>query len=354
MVSTEATTPASPALQMFPESVAAKIIDQYGLGFNTVMTVFGNILTIIILSQAKMRKSSIYVYMMALAVADMSFSLFGMPGRLWTQALINKDPASQNNVYCKVWLWLFNTTEGSSSWILACMSCERCLAILMPLKARGFISRRVTLWVLLVVHVVLAGILSMSIAFTGINKKGFCTYMPNFGGILIRVYIKPIAVVYIPSALIALCNLIIIAVLIKARTERNRELSVSKEKDSTYSTGVMLVVVSVTFFILKAPRQLYGSSNLPRTLAYLFPAREFAVYRLLLAISIWCGFFNHAVNILLYIATNNKFRVEFKRVFAKIFCLRRGKMDVHSGITKSSGVSKDTSSSSHSKVITKL
>ncbi|ELU13074.1 hypothetical protein CAPTEDRAFT_200132 [Capitella teleta] len=327
-----------PILSIYPEATAARIIDQYGLGINSFLTIIGNALIIvIIISRPKMRGLSMYVYMMALAVADMIFSLVGMPGRLWMTSILNRDLPSADQYYCKIWLFLFNTSEGSSSWVLACMSCERCIAILLPLKARMIISRKVTCWVLFIVHVGLIGVFSSGFVLTGINTKGFCTYDNNLAADVLRVHLKPFCVLYIPSGIIFICNVILVVVLIRAQITR-KAMNVSSEKDTTYSTAAMLVVVSITFFVLKAPRQLYGSSNWPRTLKYELPSRRNALYRLFLSISIWLGFFNHCVNIFLYVVSNKQFKIELVRLVRGILGKKEG-LNYQTSFTRSSAIS---------------
>lgn len=308
-------------LKIYPEAALARLIEQCGMTLNTTLAVIGNVITIVLLSQPKMWKSSLHVYMMALALADMTFSFVGMPGRILPFAFVGRDLTSTSEIYCKWWFFAWNLSDGSSSWILACMSCERCLSILMPLKARRFISYKATCAVLFMIHLFLLGIFMSMWFATDIKTHGYCFYKANNLGHALRIHVKPIVNLYIPCTIIFVCNIILIIVLIKAKIHRQEILNINQEKDKTYSTAVMLVVVSVTFFALKAPRQIHAASGMSKSPIFVFPSRKDAVNRLILAVAVWLSFFDHCVNFILYIICNQQFRSELKKLLCSKFAM---------------------------------
>lgn len=294
--------------------------ERYGYGFNAVFTFFGNTLNILTLTRPKMRQHSLHVYMMVLALADMTFTLTGLVGRIWSHILFGTDWPSLSEISCQIWVYILNVSEGSSSWVLACMSCERCLAILMPLKARTFISRKATCVVLSIVHLALGAFHSYAFILCDVKTIRYCFFKDNIYSDILKVHFVPAVNLYIPSCIIFMCNIILIVTLIKAKSRRVQALNVSKEKSSTSSKTFTLILVATAFFALKAPRKIYASSNLSQ-----FPDKV-ALDRLLLALVLWLSYFNHSINIILYVASSPQFRSELKNLLISALtccCLRK-------------------------------
>ena len=302
-----------PAPRMYPESFAAQIIDQYGLGFNTVFAISANLLIMVILRRPRMRSSPINLYLMSMAVVDIMFIMVGLLGRFWISSIIAYPAINNNQILCKFWFYGYYLFESSSDWILACMSGERCLAILAPLKSKAIITKKVTITLLCVIHLFLVGIFGNVFIFFGITPYKLCTALDFPTADIFREWLNPVMIVYMPSMIIFVCNIAIACELVRVRILRRQLVQTSDaDQDQVRSTVSMLLSVSLVFIILKAPRQVYGSSNVSRSLAYYFPTHHQAVLRLLWAISLWVGFFNHCINFVVYVISGRVFRNELK------------------------------------------
>ena len=281
-----------------------------------MLAIGSNLLIVLILRRPKMRNHTIYLYMTVLALADMFHTAIGLLGRLWIGAISNYAEFNKNAILCKFWFYSYYFSESSSDWTLACMSCERCLAVLAPLKSRVLMSTRSSMIILAVIHVALLAVFTNVFHYFGITTYNQCTALEESmdAADIFRQWVNPIVIVYIPSLIIFICNIIIVVVLVRARILR-KQLSSSTsqtEQDNFRSTISMLLSVSVVFVILKAPRQVFGASNLSRTFAYHLATHEQARVRLIWALTVWMGSFNHCVNFFVYVISGQVFRQELR------------------------------------------
>ena len=317
--------PGPPPRHLYPEAVAARIIDQYGLGFNTVLAISLNLVIVVVLQSPKMRRQAVFLYMIMLALADMLLTAVSLVGRLWITSITPYPHINSNDILCKFWFYGYYFFESSSDWILACMSCERCLAVLAPLKARMLITTKSSLVLLAVIHVCLLAVFTNVFKYFGITSYHLCTALELPDADVFRQLVNPTIIVYIPSLIIFICNIIIVVALVRARLLR-KQLSGSSsktEQENFRSTISMLLSVSVAFIILKAPRQVYGATNLSRSFAYYFPTEKQATTRLLWALSVWMGSFNHCVNFFVYTISGQVFRQELLRRIRQVWISRQ-------------------------------
>lgn len=274
-----------------------------------------------------MRRHSIYIYMLVMAVADLLYTMAGLPGQNWTAAITDNQVklVSYSLVYCKLWFFMRYTFGTTSAWTLALMSMERCLAVIAPLKARVLISRKATLVSLFTVHVIIVAYFLPTLAFAGYSSRG-CRILPQYH--VYHDWVKPIMAVYMPWSILLTGNLLIVLTLV-LRQISQREIShstshVSRSSKYIRSTVATLVAVSLLFFILKAPGQVFDSSHMSKSSAYYWSTKEQARTRLIWALVVWASYFNHSVNFLVYVG-GSAFKAEMKRMFQEVVGWLTGK-----------------------------
>ena len=268
-----------------------------------LFSIGGNVMTILIMTQKCMRKSSTCVYLTVMAVADMSVVIVGIIPE-WLDQMDITCVWEIGPYVCKVELWLYYTLLDFAIWVLVAFTCDRVIAVCFPFHKRQFCTKKRAF--------VACGIV---FALSNLNLHVFWTrgrvysstdnlIYKNCGDLEPYVYfetrVRPWVVLalasLVPFCIILAGNIAIVCELLRSRT--------MSEKKSLKSTTVMCLSISFAFLILVTPNivLLIGKDKLnkPGNMAY----------RGARAIASQLVYINHSVNFLLYALTGSRFREE--------------------------------------------
>ena len=292
------------------EVQVAEFIELYIAGFLLFIGVFGNGMTLVILARKRMRATTMSVYLSTAAVGDMVTLVLGQAGRHWIRNLTGVDLTSLATWYCSLWLVIINLGTSLSSFSLAGVAAERCLAISSPLRSRRIICKRSAYIYSAAITVISAGYGSHSFWTYHVKDMGgrsICGLnAANYFGTKVRVWTDFLYLFAIPAGIIAISNLILIFQVIKAKTKRDSWLAENKnDKNQTVSTIAMLVSVCVVYIILLSPIRIsyfIGSVFLP---GFNVQTKEAGRMKMLWSISL-CGYYvNYSTNFFIYIVSGN-------------------------------------------------
>ena len=267
-----------------------------------VLGTAGNLISIAVMRRERMKSAVVVIYLMALALTDTTF--------LWVNSVqwslantINVNVRDLNQDMCKFLMFLTNFLYMLSAWIIAFISVQRMLVVLLPYKAKQIATRNKTLVSLLVLIPTLMAyntfllinfIDSCSSTVTqcpsGLNHKKF---RRNFWSLIFVLT----TLVILPFSTILIANVILITKFIQSKIKKNGQ---------TKRITTTLISVSLIFLILNTPCDI---------ILYLLPTPPWRYkYVILFSILRECNTFlinlNSAINFLLYCFTWPTFRTE--------------------------------------------
>ena len=385
-----------------------KIADVIYKTFSITFLVVGlitNLISAIIYSKKKMRKSSYSVYLLALAIVDLFVILNGNSRLVLMSFLEDTNYNSRNTsdeanifkgydiretsiVVCRLHMFFTYYSLELSSCILCLLSIDRFFGIVLALKAfrfnRSSIAHKVIcITVFLLAFINLHFLIGMgyhhpansseldnktSLFNSTIIQRVKCEANPNnayyFG--VWRVYFFFDSIVYsiIPFLIMITCNVFIIAKIVKSRV-RSKQVIRAKTKilTSSHSTSqivkntnsmlatekrisIILVGISFSFLILTTPVFIIEQLN------DLYP-HDYN-WDIILACSYMLMYLNHVINFFFYCLTGPKFRNEVKKLFPR-FLFKNNNVNpiktsksryntVFLGSTTKIGINKETTS----------
>jgi hypothetical protein len=203
-------------------------------------------------------------------------------------------------------------------WLVVCVTIERFIVTLLPLKARVICTRRAAIGVVTFLSL---GLLTLwvSIIFKDGVEGGQCVVQPpqfQYLGFSGREKALLAATVYtfVPTPLLFIFNMCTIFNLVKAHRQRSHMLS-AQSIDSDYRkqtrTTMMVVLVSVCYLLLTFPRALVKGVIEPITSP---DSPSWPILELFHGITTVMIITNHSINLFLYIFTSARMRAEFKRM----------------------------------------
>lgn len=312
-----------------------------------VLGVCGNMLTVVILLRHMRKLSSTAIYLLTLAISDTLF-LLNAPLRRWIINMWDEDVRHKSELGCKFSVYLTYSSSQLSSWILVAVTIERLVCVVWPHRVRLGCTPRLSVTVISVIVLIIFG--SNAHIFYGFGQsdlpvfrnEGYC--QPLYEGYFTffnKTYpwIDFAVVFAIPFGILLVSNLTIIYRLRKTlRKRRNMSIIVktrsekSTAKDTRMVT-IMLIILSVVFFICLAPVSIYFIYR-----PYMIENREqwmcvdiYEYIRLkeldifLNALANLLGYINASFNFILYFISGSKYRAEMK---ALLFCRPGGRDDV--------------------------
>ena len=308
------------------------LAETFWLVFSPVLLTIGtlgNILSICVLLQKRMRQSSASIYLIALALADTGVLYIGLL-REWLVHLVDSDYRKENDVSCRLQLWLQFSAFASSVWILTSFTVDRHISILWPLFSKTHCSRK--LQIVLVCIIPLVAMVTGSHYFLMEQKVTYkwsnvtntsniyivkCVPQPGYH---VKFYFKvwPWITIFacslVPVAVIFISNVRILKVMLSRRKRIAPQTSRIEENraQSQVNRAVvrMLIAVSIFYIFSTLPICIYLLLE-----AYLFPVEtpENVVNRKLFwAITSLLFYSNSSVNFLLYCFSGTLFRSLFK------------------------------------------
>ena len=122
--------------------LTADFLDSYGTISLFAVGVLGNLAAILVLTRRRLRHTVTSEYLTVLAISDLMALITGQGARHIMRTMADYDPATRHNLYCKLWYYFLYIFSSYSSWVLAGVSVERCLAVVSPVRARVVFTRK--------------------------------------------------------------------------------------------------------------------------------------------------------------------------------------------------------------------
>ena len=231
---------------------------------------FGNILNITILCRRRLRKYSTTVYLIALAVADLT--------GLWTATLPNLtrrgfdlDMRMTSSYSCKFVGWINHTAPMCSMWLLVLLTMERMIMIRFPVYSRAALSTRKSV----VATIVCLVIISVSCVHYMFGKdiiyqsddirvynytEKICWHANDeFEMFYTKIWSKVYVLVFnvLATAIIVVANVVILITTFVQRKRLTRINPSQMSKGTSYhrikSSTKMILVISLFFIITTIP-----------------------------------------------------------------------------------------------------
>ena len=283
---------------------------------------FGNVTTIIVLLRQKLRNNAPTLDLLVLAITDLTVLYFGLLRQYLTKI---HDIDLRVIMGCGFHIWIVYTSVAYSSWLLVAMTMDRVISVKFPFYVRNRNTRRCNLIVIITLFLVI-GILNSHFIYgwerreytlTGENttiKYMYCDIKSSFSHLHNTVWpwVDLFLASIIPFLFVGIGNCFIGYNLItRENTERlqrrigshNKRNSVSQQR----SIAKLLVVLSIVFFVTTFPVSIYIVIYL-----IVFSDETKEMLELFWAIVSFLMYTNNAINFILYCATANNFRHEFK------------------------------------------
>ncbi|CAF0795434.1 unnamed protein product [Brachionus calyciflorus] len=334
--------------------------------FTSLFLIIGtvtNILSAIVYSRKKMRKTSYSVYLFALAIVDLCVTINGNT-RIFLMAFefdflktnqsnLQKSFDSYSNqkifkgidiretslVACRTHRFLTYFFLQLSSVILCLLSIDRFFGCVLVLKSSRFCKPSIARKIILICIVFLVLFNAHFLGFMGFempindetnSSKIIQCYEQKDSGyysLIWGVYFYLDSLIYciVPFIIMITCNISIITKIISSRI-RSKQVIISKKKNqnviaknsrSMLATekriSIILIVISLSFFIFTLP--VFIMENLISEKKFeSSPGLELA-----LALSYMLMYSNHVINFFFYCSLGPSFRKEVKKLFPFLF-----------------------------------
>lgn len=300
-----------------------------------VIGTLGNLLNIVILSRRGMRKSSTSVYLLCLAVSDLTFLWLGMDPRMLLYGY-NMDLKAKSVFLCKMVNWLQSSAAGFSMWTVVLLTLERVFLTKFPITAKRRITRNKTIAVVTIVlllnlsltsHVLFAfRLVSVKLPQQNRSAAHTVTICTMASSSLVPFYksIWPVLLLVVQNSvsfmLIFLGN-ITIAVTIIVQRQKMRKINtvthgaLQSAPSRVKSATKMLFLVSTMLFISTLP---FTTGNVILTQQKARNAQEEAQKQFIYSILRCILYCNFTFNFVLYFVSGTLFKQEWKALVADI------------------------------------
>lgn len=285
----------------------------------------GNIISFCVLHTPFFRKTTCGFLLCALAIADTG-SLNTVLMRLWLQeipALNRLDIRKLSVVGCKIHTFLSYLFPQLSSWTLSLVTIDRAVCVTFPLRSRIIWRKKrlVITWFLMFlflfvlnIHLLVFQTISVeTLGSTGILFK-HCTPDREHREFVKRVWvwIDFVLVDCIPCIVIVVCNILIIASLVRSHQQRERATNITpgNSRDrQLHTTSMMLVCISIAFLIFVTPRCAYFFISRNHTYSHAANTlKDVANFQLFYTSVILIYSLSNAGNFALYCFSGSRFR----------------------------------------------
>ena len=327
-------------LEGYTTTMVGLYIARYKFYVLLPLTLFCNGLTLAVLCK-RAKSSSSTLFMANLAVWDtLSIWLKG-----WGY-FINRFNLSIDDVGCQVINFVLNTTAFIATWLVVVMTSERFIAVGFPLKRPSWCTVRRAKIVLasLVLIAVLLNAQYLYLIESHISPVGgfTCRYKPELQQYTSEIWnwIEMVAIFVIPQIMIFLLNIAIMTIL--KRASRGIVLQNQSEAKHVDSVTVMLITVSLVFFILTAPWAVF-----------LIYSSQFWNYKS--SFSAWANYIflntflrlmndlNHCINFFLYCASGTSFRRDLRKLLCRAYGHARHETSMQTTEQSRISISRDVS-----------
>lgn len=306
------------------------ILQCYIFPIITLIGLTGNILSLAVLLQRKMRASTTSIVLIGLALSDIMF-LITNAVRKSTCIIKLYDSMAADTLNATTFYYMFylkTAFSRVSTLIVVLISVERLIAVALPLKIKTIVTKsRMLIAVIICYLITFAGLAGLppQYTYTYVRGKPYIsqTKFATKNADALKVYNEyflPIAFRHLPVILVLGINTVIIILLGRSRRfQKNSTKQDNKRSDEQKKITRMLLSVAVVFLICLLPGDILLISSLTVE-GFAF----FGTYHnLFLALSDICLLFemiNSCANFVIYMLLNKNFFETFSTLFC--CCIR--------------------------------
>ncbi|BFZ12148.1 hypothetical protein BsWGS_15187 [Bradybaena similaris] len=291
---------------------------------------FGNIFILMMLRTLRLGRTSMHVYLRALAISDLCVLYTGLL-RWWIFWTFGMDIRDKHILVCKGHTWLLYVSLYVSAWLLVFMTLERTFSACVPHRVNMFCTKRRACCLIVFIVVFQACMQShflfgMTLQYS--DEKNTQECQPSAGDYNTFVhdiypFVDLVLLSLIPFVCVILGNVIIIwKTFLSLKTAA--ELNLTSEKGATLrrrrasSMTLILICLSTLFLLTTSPTCVYNMWERGET-AKAAMKTSIGVARTELAwasvnIIMYC---NNTFNFYLYCLSGRKFRNEIKQQFSR-------------------------------------
>ncbi|CAF1106234.1 unnamed protein product [Adineta ricciae] len=233
----------------------------------------GNVLSIIVLSQARLRANPCVLYFLAASIASFGILLTGLPSRLMV-GLISIDPTNTNSLLCKFRIFFLYAFRTTAVWLVVLATIDRWFASSIDYTRRRLSSRRFAHRAILIIHI-LSFILWIESPFcysTNVPEAPLRCYGSSHACRIFNDLAYASSTVIIPSILMLIFGLLtiynihrthrtiqpVIAIVTAVDPSKAHKRRKTRRNEISLTRMLLLQVVFLTFFSLpQAIHQFY-------------------------------------------------------------------------------------------------
>ncbi|KAL8592909.1 hypothetical protein ACOMHN_050736 [Nucella lapillus] len=307
---------------LYPESQAALILWQAWSPCILFLGLFGNLATIFVMRRVSDNNSTQHVFLIALAVSDLSLLYTGLFVE-WLQWSFHVDMRLWHPVMCTLLQWFVYSTNTTSAWLVTAVTVQRTMAVLWPHRMRVVCTVQRT-WVAVAVVVLTAFLIHVHhLPGSEINEYNLCGF--KRGGLYeyfisqIYTWLDMCLSSLLPAVCLMICNVVLSMTLFQASSSVSQHVSSKSSsahgddarRKTASKTTVMILAVSSTFLLLTMPSNAFIIGCNIACIDFTNNPRRLAVLQLLMTVFLLMWYSNSAVNFFLYCLTGTKFRGVF-------------------------------------------
>ncbi|CAL1528419.1 unnamed protein product [Lymnaea stagnalis] len=290
---------------------------------------FGNVLILFMMRTLRLGRTSMHIYLRALAISDLCVLYTGLL-RWWIRWTFDIDLRDKHNFLCKAHTWLVYVAIYVSAWLLVVMTLERACSTCVPHRVGSFCTKRRAFMV--IVFIVLSQVLmqghflvGLALVDNGSNATHCSSVTADYDIFAHKVYpiIDMVLLSLVPFLFVILGNAVIVwKTFLSLKTAAELNLTSGKNallrRRRASSMTVILLGLSAIFLLTTSPTCVYniweqaGGAKEAKTTPQKYARAELAWA--VVNIAMYC---NNTFNFYLYCLSGRKFRNEMRRQFSR-------------------------------------
>lgn len=225
----------------------------------TIVSVVCNALTLMIMSQRSLRRTSVAVYLSALAASDSLVLILDIFNN-WFRTVLKIYLLGISGPFCKFHRFFFRVAYTYSAWLVTSVSVERFIVVWFPLRAKTVCSYRNTVATVAAMPVPIAALYLTNLWAWGVDGSGECSISDDWLDFQSNAaaVISGIAYSFCPVVLLAFFTAAIGLRLSLARRRRRQmalEASTAEKKENRLT--LTIVVICIFYVILTVPLSVF-------------------------------------------------------------------------------------------------
>lgn len=122
---------------IYAEKSISKSIVTYLFPLVVLLGTIGNVMSFIVLMRRRMRTTSVYFFLMVLAVAD-TLVLYISAFKTWIREITEWELMVYNNFACQTVVFLMLFSQHMAAWTVVLVTVDRFIAVWFPLRATSW------------------------------------------------------------------------------------------------------------------------------------------------------------------------------------------------------------------------